>query len=320
VRGQFVEIAKGAEVITLLQNEAGGRIAAQGLATSGRALIVWTQSEQAARACFVGQGQAALPLPGSVTRVVDASGAEWRRGADWDSEDGTLRLMRAAADSGCVNLLPGGRSAGMNIIRAMYHRIHSRFRPRFMNRNPRYARYLVGDWTYGWPRVVAYGAGATLEIGRFTSIADGVMILLVGEHRTDWVTTFPFSQYLEAASEFRGHPATKGNVVIGNDVWIGTETLILSGVTIGDGAVIGARSVVTKDVAPYAIVAGNPARHIRFRFSPEAIRDLETICWWDWPLPRIQDAWPLLLAPDVEAFIARYRDGGRHAGTGAALS
>ena len=93
---------------------------------------------------------------------------------------------------------------------------------------------------------------------------------------------------------------------IGNDVWIGTEAFILSGVTIGDGAVIAARSVVTRDVAPYAVVAGNPARQVRLRFSETVIDALERIRWWDWPITEIQSAWPLLLSSDVEAFVAKF--------------
>ena len=130
--------------------------------------------------------------------------------------------------------------------------------------------------------------------------------MLGGEHRTDWVTTYAFTHLFPEATGFKGHPRTKGDVVIGNDVWIGYEALILSGVRVGNGAVIAARSIVTRDVEPYSIVAGNPARHIRFRFDEAAVKALEEIAWWDWPMDKIKEAWPLLLADDVKAFIAAY--------------
>ena len=179
--------------------------------------------------------------------------------------------------------------------------------PFFMNKNKRYAKYHIGDWTYGTPQVFSWREGTTLKIERFCSIADGVIILLGGEHRIDWVTTYPFSKLFPKARGFTGHPRSRGDVIIGNDVWIGTDALILSGVEIGNGAVIAARSVVTEDVAPYSIMAGNPAKHIKFRFSESIIDDLQKIAWWDWPLSKIEEAWPLLLSSDIEAFIARYK-------------
>jgi len=110
----------------------------------------------------------------------------------------------------------------------------------------------------------------------------------------------------DQAKPLPGYPHTKGEVVIGSDVWIGQDALILSGVTIGHGSVIAARSVVTKDVQPYSIVAGNPARHIRFRFPEETIRSLLEIAWWDWPSIKIQEAWPMLQSSRVEDFITQY--------------
>jgi acetyltransferase-like isoleucine patch superfamily enzyme len=172
--------------------------------------------------------------------------------------------------------------------------------------NVEYKKYEVGEWSYGSPKILSWDEGARLAIGRFCSIADEVTIMLGGEHRTDWVTTYPFSALFEGAKNFSGHPKTKGDVLIGNDVWIGREALILSGVTIGDGAVIAARSLVTKNVAPYSIIGGNPARQIRFRFPEDKVTALLEIAWWDWPLPKIEEAWPLLLSDDINAFIAKY--------------
>ncbi|MFZ5775279.1 MAG: CatB-related O-acetyltransferase [Thermodesulfobacteriota bacterium] len=175
----------------------------------------------------------------------------------------------------------------------------------------KYPRYAIGRWSYGSPEILSWNEGAELTVGAFCSMADGVRILLGGEHRLDWVTTYPFSELWDAAKEIPGHPATKGDVVIGNDVWIGREALILSGVTIGDGAVIGAGAVVSREVPPYAVVAGNPARLIRKRFSDQQIERLQALQWWHWPDERIAPLLPLLLSPDVEAFLARAEEQAR---------
>jgi acetyltransferase-like isoleucine patch superfamily enzyme len=175
-----------------------------------------------------------------------------------------------------------------------------------MSENPRYAAYKVGVGTYGKPEVISWRDGTGLEIGSFCSISDTVKIMLGGEHRTDWVTTYPFSQLYPDAAEFKGHPHTKGDVVIGHDVWIGYGALILSGVRIGNGAVVAARSVVRSDVEPYSIVAGNPARQVKFRFDERTVAALQKIAWWNWPLPEIKAAWPLLLTGNVEEFVARH--------------
>jgi acetyltransferase-like isoleucine patch superfamily enzyme len=148
-------------------------------------------------------------------------------------------------------------------------------------------------------------AHATLRVGRYCSIADEVTIFLGAEHRVDWVTTYPFTVLDPAFRDVPGHPATKGDVVIGNDVWIGFGALILSGVTIGDGAVIGARSVVTRDVPPYAIAGGNPSRVLRARFSEQEVQDLLRIRWWDWDRARVNASMPLLLSGNVGEFIRR---------------
>lgn len=170
---------------------------------------------------------------------------------------------------------------------------------------PAYRQYEIGEYTYGQPTVL-YGnePGAKLVIGRFCCIADGVIILLGGNHRIDWVTTYPFNIIFEEFKEIKGHPATKGDVIIGNDVWIGQQAMILSGVNIGDGAVVAARSVVTKNVEPYTIVGGNPARPIRRRFSEEIIHRLLKIQWWNWDIEKIKEFVPLLMNNNIEAFLA----------------
>ena len=143
---------------------------------------------------------------------------------------------------------------------------------------------------------------ATLRIGAFCSLAD-ITIFLGGEHRVDWTTTYPFPELWDEAAEIRGHPATKGDVVIGNDVWIASGATILSGTRIGDGAVIGMGAVVSGAIEPYAVAAGNPARTVRKRFDDETIDRLLRVAWWDWPDDEIREALPLLLSPDIEQFL-----------------
>lgn len=172
-----------------------------------------------------------------------------------------------------------------------------------------YPEHLIGRGTYGGLKVRSWGEGSNLMVGNFTSFANGVEVYLGGEHRTDWVTTFPFSVLWKCAEGIPGHPSSRGDVQIGNDVWVGAEAVVLSGVRIGDGAVVGARAVVTRDVPPYAIVAGNPARLIRFRFSEDQIEKLLKIAWWEWSDREIEAAMPLLLNRDIDTFIAKYRLG-----------
>lgn len=177
----------------------------------------------------------------------------------------------------------------------------------FISGTKKYRDYDIGEYTYGNPKIMSWNREATVKIGRYCSIADDVTIMTGGEHRIDWVTTYPFNYFFKEAFKFKGHPKTKGDVIIGNDVWICQGVLILSGVKIGDGAVIGAKSVVTKDVEPYSIVGGNPARHIRFRFEEETRNDLLKIAWWNWPMQKILDALPLLLSDDIRGFTEKYK-------------
>ena len=163
--------------------------------------------------------------------------------------------------------------------------------------------WSIGAFSYGAPHVQLWGADGRLTIGRYCSIAGSVSILLGGEHRPDWVTTYPFNVLHPSAVHIVGHPATRGDVVIGNDVWLGQGAVILSGVTIGDGACIAGYSLVTKDVAPYAIVGGNPARLIRSRFPPEQVEALLRIAWWNWPEDELPRWFDLLLSGDIQAFI-----------------
>lgn len=171
---------------------------------------------------------------------------------------------------------------------------------------PGYEKHFIGEWTYGTPRVHEWGDSSTLTIGKYCSIAEEVNIFLGGNHNLLCVTTFPFNKLWPQAYDVGDLNTSKGNVVIGNDVWIGFQSLILSGVTIGNGAIIAARSVVTKDVPAYAIVGGVPAKVIRMRFTPEEIFWLQAIAWWDWPQEKILQAMPLLLDNNISPFILTY--------------
>lgn len=175
-----------------------------------------------------------------------------------------------------------------------------------------------GRFTYGYQRatIKQWNEGAALRVGSFCSIAENVTFFLGGNHRVDWMTTYPFGHIFAeelGGREIVGHPATKGDVVIGHDVWIGYGATIMSGVAIGDGAVVGVGAVVVKDVAPYEIVGGNPARHIKFRFDEEIRSLLEELRWWDLPVEEIKAVAPALsTAPTSDVLrdlIGRVRGG-----------
>ena len=172
-----------------------------------------------------------------------------------------------------------------------------------MDLQKRYRRFEIGRYSYGSPHIHFDSSGATLRIGQFCSVADNVNIFLGGEHRIDWITSYPFPVMFEQAATYRGHPATKGDVVVGNDVWLGNGATLLSGVRIADGAVVGAGAVVARDVPAYAIVSGNPARVVRTRFAQPEIDSLLRIRWWDWPLDKVLQELPTLLSGDVDRFI-----------------
>ncbi len=166
--------------------------------------------------------------------------------------------------------------------------------------------FEIGDHTYGRPKVRFAESGAKLTIGAYGSIADDVNIMLGGNHRTDFITTYPFGAMPALWPEAAGRndfAVSRGDVVIGHDVWLGSGCMILSGVTVGHGAVVAARAVVTKDVAPYAIVGGNPAQLIRMRFEADTVARLLATQWWDLPRQRIVALIPLLQGNDIKAFL-----------------
>jgi acetyltransferase-like isoleucine patch superfamily enzyme len=167
----------------------------------------------------------------------------------------------------------------------------------------------MGRASYGEPQVCISPADqAHVYAGAFVSIGPEVIFLEGGNHRTDWVTTYPIRARFGLPGAYEdGHPSSKGDLLIGNDVWIGRGARVLSGVTIGDGAVVGGYSLVATDVRPYAIVVGNPAHEIRRRFSDEQVHALLEIAWWNWPMGKIQERVAELCDSDIDGFIARNR-------------
>ncbi len=143
-----------------------------------------------------------------------------------------------------------------------------------------------------------------LIIGKFCSIGSGAVFNIGGSqrHRREWVSTYPF-HYMFPENCNNDPYCKRGNTVIGNDVWIGTESMIMPGVKIGDGAVIGARALVTKDVPPYTIVGGVPAKIIRKRFDDKIIEKLLYISWWDFSVDDIKVLMPYLASENIEKVI-----------------
>lgn len=157
----------------------------------------------------------------------------------------------------------------------------------------------IGRYTYGIENLTVrqWGEGANLKIGSFCSLASSISVFLGGNHRTDWITTFPFGHVYQnelGSFDIEGHPSTNGDVIIGSDVWIGAGATIMSGITIGHGAVLSANSHIVRNVAPYEIVGGNPAKPIKYRFDPETIDALLTLRWWDLHLDVIKQIAPIL--------------------------
>ncbi|MEB0040436.1 MULTISPECIES: CatB-related O-acetyltransferase [unclassified Pseudomonas] len=167
----------------------------------------------------------------------------------------------------------------------------------------RYPKYSFGVGTYGMPEVIRFGQGAVLTVGAYTSIATGVKILLGGEHRTDWVTTYPFPAMISEVNDILDFSTTKGDVVIGSDCWICTDAMILSGVTVGHGAIVAAGAMVNRNVAPFSVVGGNPCKFIRWRFDEETRATLLQSAWWEWPIEEVKAMARTLCSADIDGFI-----------------
>jgi virginiamycin A acetyltransferase len=147
--------------------------------------------------------------------------------------------------------------------------------------------------------------GDRLVIGRFSAIAEGARFIMNGaNHAMSGFSTYPFNIFgggwEEGFDETTWERELRGDTVIGNDVWIGMEAVVMPGVTIGDGAIVAARSVVTHDVPPYAIVAGNAARVVKMRFDKQTVRRLLSVAWWDWPVDKITRNLDAIRGADID--------------------
>lgn len=172
---------------------------------------------------------------------------------------------------------------------------------------------IVGDYTYyddptdveQFEKNVLYlfeFMGDKLIFGKFCQIATGVRFIMNGSnHPMDGFSTYPFKVFGDSWANAPMDVINKGDTVIGNDVWIGNSATIMQGVNIGDGAIIGTNALVTKDVEPYTIVGGNPAKPIRKRFSEEVIASLLDIAWWNWPMDKIAQNLDVIMGADIEA-------------------
>lgn len=157
------------------------------------------------------------------------------------------------------------------------------------------------------PALPSYSQSDTdgVVVGRFTSIAAGVSFVSIDNHpcieHRSVVSTYPFKEMMSLDYYACSN---KGQITIGNDVWVGISSYILNGVTIGDGAIVGAYSVVTKDVPPYAVVAGNPAKVRKYRFDKKTIKKLLAIKWWDWSIETVKER--IEDFKNIETFIQKY--------------
>lgn len=177
---------------------------------------------------------------------------------------------------------------------------------------------IVGDYSYyddaedseNFERNVLYHfpfIGDRLIIGKFCAIARGVKFIMNGaNHKISGISTYPFqifgNGWEKVMPDMKDLPY-KGDTFIGNDVWIGFDSLIMPGVSIGNGSIISSRSVVVSDVEPYTIVGGNPAKQIRKRFEPEQIDSLNKISWWDWPIEKITEHLEVIVSGDIEKLV-----------------
>jgi virginiamycin A acetyltransferase len=177
---------------------------------------------------------------------------------------------------------------------------------------------IIGDYTYyddledseNFERNVLYHfpfIGDRLIIGKFCALATGIKFIMNGaNHKMDGFSTYPFQIFgngWEKVMPQSGELPSKGDTIVGNDVWIGYEATIMPGVQIGDGAIIAAKSVVVGDVAPYTIVGGNPAKSIRQRFNDKTIAALREVAWWNWEIEKITRNLERIVAADIEALI-----------------
>ncbi len=161
-----------------------------------------------------------------------------------------------------------------------------------------------GEHTYGKPTILRYDGESTLSVGRYCSFADRVSILLGANHKRGVVPTFPYSK-IDPDAGF-GKTNDRGDIIIGNDVWIGYGATLIGPITIGDGAIIGAGAVVVRDVPAFAVVGGVPAKILKFRFTEEEMKALQKIAWWNWDLEKAKKYSASLFTSEPAAFIAEF--------------
>lgn len=171
----------------------------------------------------------------------------------------------------------------------------------------------IGKWSYGNPKIYRWNSEDKLIVGNFCSIGPNVSFFIGGDHRTDWITTSPlpdpkFSFFFNKAKNIKNFSKSKGNIIIGNDVWIGGNSLILSGAEIGTGAVIAAGSLVNGKIEPYSVVGGNPAKLIKKRFSDSDIKKILDTKWWDLNDQIINSLSIYLLSDNIEKFIKKIKE------------
>ena len=189
----------------------------------------------------------------------------------------------------------------------------------FIKNTVRNPNIVVGDYSYyddpedseNFERNVLYHypfLGDKLVIGKFCAIARGAKFIMNGaNHKMSGISTYPFQIFGNGWEKVMPSLADlpyKGDTVIGNDVWIGYDVLVMPGVRIGNGAIVSSRSVVVQDVPDYAVVGGNPAKVIKERFAPDVVQTLQAVAWWDWPIEKVTRHLQAIVSGDVPALLA----------------
>ncbi len=159
--------------------------------------------------------------------------------------------------------------------------------------------------------IISWSDQYHIYVGKYCSIGKGCNFFLHANHRSDWITTSSqlWGSVTDEIAQMHmkmGHPSCKGDIHIGNDVWIGQKATIMSGIKIGDGAIISANAHVVKNVKPYSVVGGNPAEFLCFRFNERQIKSLLKIKWWDWPEDKIKSEAMTLWSNNIDEFIDKF--------------